>query len=74
MFLRSLRFFPLANTIAISVAAWMCWQVKQEILSNKRREIDRFRSIQLYVHGESRYFNFVNKFFQTRYTTELHWL
>ena len=69
-----LRLFPHANAIAISVAARMRWQVKQEILAHHRREIDRFRAMQLDVHGKSRYFNFVHKFFQTLYTTELYWL
>ena len=72
--LNGLQLFPLANTVAISVAARMRWQVKQKILPHKRREVDRFRAIQLHVHGKSRYFNFVYKFFQTRYTTKLHWL
>ena len=61
--LNGLRLFRLANAIAISVAARMRWQVKQEILAYKRREVDRLRPRQLGVHGKCGHSDFVREFF-----------
>jgi hypothetical protein len=74
IFLHSLQLFPLANAIAISVAAWMGWQVEQEVLAYKRREIDRLWPMQFSVHGKCGHLNFVYKFLQARYATQLNWL
>ena len=52
----------------------MCWQVEQEVLAHERREVDRLGAMQFSMYGECGHFNFVHKFFETRYATQLHWL
>ena len=72
--LNGLQLFRLANTIAISVATWMRWQVEQKVLAYKWRQVDRLRPMQFGMYGERWHLNIVHKILQTRYAAQLHWL
>jgi hypothetical protein len=69
-FCEGLRRF--ANAAAIAVATRMRGQIEQQILSQKRRQIDRLRPVQLRVQGKCRHLDLVYKFFETRDTAQLH--
>jgi len=56
----------------VAIAMRVRGQIQQKILSYQWRKIDSLRSSQLHMHCKCRYFNLMDKFFQTRHTTQFH--